>query len=436
MKTSLEKTSGLGRKLSIEVPADKVSSTFDRVYKGLQKNANIKGFRKGKAPMNMIKSLYADRVKQDVLEDLVSEAYNHALNEHSLRPISEPNVNFQSLEESSQFNFTAEFEIRPEVVLKKTEGLKVEKEKADISEEKVESILTQIRESRSQLVPIFEDRTAANGDVAEIDFVGTINGQPLEGGSMNGHKLQLGSNSFIPGFEAGVVGMKIGATKTIDLKFPDDYGHKDIAGKPVVFQVTLKAILKKDLPPLDDEFVKGLGGYSTVDELKNVIRQDVVEQENKRINEDLKNRILRALVDANPVEVPAAMKSRQIEFLVADVQKRMKEQGMSEADFEDYKQKWHKDFEDTAQFMIQSSFLIDAIAEKNKLSATVKEMDERLEKYAAQSNLEVEKLREFYTNNHDRKHQLRYQITEEKVVDFLIQNAEVKEVERKKLSEK
>lgn len=434
MKTSLEKTSGLGRKLTIEVPADKVSSTFDKVYKGLQKNANIKGFRQGKAPMNMIKNLYADRVKQDVLENLVSEAYNHALTEHALRPISDPNVNFDALDEDRTFNFTAEFEVRPEVTLKKIEKLKIEKEKLDVSDEKAESILLQIRESRAATVPVLEDRPAKDGDILEIDFTGTVDNQPLEGGSMNGYKLVLGSNTFIPGFETGLLGLKPGAQKTLNLQFPEDYGHKAIAGKPVKFEVTVKAILKKDVPALTDDFVKSLGGYNTVEELKNVILQDVTEQETRRIQEELKNRVLKALVSENPVEVPQAMRERQIEFLQADVKKRMQQQGMNDADFEDYKAKWQKDFEETADFMIQSSFLIDAIAEKQKITATAQELDDRLEKYAKQSGVEVAKLREFYMNNHDRKHQMKYQITEEKVVDFLIQNADVKEVPREKLA--
>jgi trigger factor len=435
MKTTIEKTGGLGRKLSIEVPVEKVTSAFDRVYKGLQKNANIKGYRQGKAPMTMIKSLYSDRVKQDVLEKLISEAYTQALTEHSLRPVSQPMMNFEKLTEADPFHFTAEFEIRPEINLKKTEKLKVEKEKIEIGDDKVNAIIDQIRESRAQTVPVFEDRPSINGDIVEIDFVGTINGAPLEGGSMNGHKLQLGSNSFIPGFEEGLVGLKPGSKKELNLSFPADYGHKDIAGKPVKFAVEVKAILKKELPALDDTFVKSLGGYTTVEELKNVILQDLIEQETKRINDDLKNRILRALVKENPVEVPKALQDQQKQFLISDVETRMKQQGMTDAQLEEYKSKWSKDFEDTAAFMIQSSFLIETLAEQNKLAATQKEFDEKLEVYAKQANIELAKLKDFYLNNQDRKHQMRYQITEEKVVDFLIQRADVKEVSKDKLTQ-
>jgi trigger factor len=434
MKTSLEKTQGLGRKLTIEVPAEIVSSSFDRAYKGIQKNANIKGFRKGKAPLSMIKNMYADSVKREVLEDLISLSYQNALNEHSLHPVSEPRVNFDGLSEASSFNFTAEFEVRPEIVLKDVENLKVEKEKLDLGNERVESILTQIRESKSNLVPVFEDRPAKSGDVVEIDFVGTVEGNPLDGGSMNGYKLTLGSNSFIPGFEEGVEGMRVGQTKVLNLSFPADYGHKDIAGKPVQFDVTLKSMLKKDLPALTDEFVKTLGGYETVEDLRKAILEDVTEQESKRIEEDLKNRTLKALVAANPVEVPQTLLQQQKQFLIADTQKRMKQQGMSDEQYNDYKTKWDKDFEETAAFMIQSSFLVETIADKEKLAATKADFEDRLAKYSQTAGLELTKLKEFYSKNSERRHQMLYQITEEKVMKYLLSKAVIKEVSRDKLS--
>lgn len=431
MKNSLEKTSSLGRKLNIEVPMETVSSTFEKVYKGIQRNATIKGFRKGKAPLSTIKSIYAGNVHKDVLEDLVSNHYLEALKEHKLDPVAQPQVKIESpLVETESFKFIAEFEIRPEIQLKKIEKLKVDKEKIDVSDEKIDSVIQQIRESRAQLVPNLEDRPAQNKDTVDINFFGTIEGKPLDGGAMDGHKLELGSNSFIPGFEDGLLGMRIGQKRELNLNFPSDYGHKEIAGKPVKFEVTLNAILKKQLPELNDEFVKSTGGFSSIDELKNAIREDILKQETKRIQDDVKTKLLKELVKENPVEVPASLRVQQKQFLIADSQKRMKEQGMSEADFATYVTKWDKDFDDTADFMIRSSFLIDALADKFKLSATQVDMEDRLSKYAASTGIEMDKLKSFYYGSHERKHQLKYQITEEKVVDYLLEKADVSEVKR------
>jgi trigger factor len=434
MKTSIEKKGSLGRKLTIEVPAETVSSTFSRVYKGIQKNANIKGFRQGKAPLQMIKSMYSDKVKQDVLEELINEAYNNALSEHSLNPVTQPQVHFEKLEEATVFNFTAEFEVRPDIQIRKIEKLKVEKEKLEVKEEKIEGILKQIRESRAKLVPVFEDRPAQAGDTAEIDFVGTVEGKPLDGGTMNGYKLELGSNSFIPGFEDGILGMRPGSNKVLNLNFPPDYGHKEIAGKPVQFSVSLKNIMKKDLPPLDEEFVKSMGPFENLDALKKAISEDVLAEEGKRVHDELKTRLLKVLVKENPIEVPPTLKAKQKELIIADVEERTKRQGMTPTDFEEYKKKWDHDFDETAEFVIQTHFLIDTLAEEHKLVPTKAEIDERLQTYAQQSGIELPKVREFYLKNMDRMNQLVYQITEEKVVNFLIEKADIQELPKDKIS--
>ncbi len=433
MKTSLEKKGNLGRKLTVEVPAETVTSAFERVYKGLQKNANLKGFRKGKAPIQMIKTMYSDRVKQDVLEELINEAYSHALDEHSLHPVTQPQVNFEKLEDKEIFNFTAEFEIRPEIKIRKIDKLKVEREKIEVPTEKVDKILTQIRESRAQMVPVFEDRPAIKGDVVEIDFVGTVDGKPLEGGSMNGHKLELGSNSFIPGFEDGILGLKPGAKKTLNLSFPADYGHKEIAGKPVTFEVTLKNIMKKDLPALDEAFVKSLGPFDSLEALKKTISEDVMAEEGKRVQDEFKSRLLKVLVKENPIEVPPTLRERQKQLIVADVEQRTKKQGMTETDFEEYKKKWDKDFEETADFVIQTHFLIDTLAEEHKLVPTKAEIDARIDRYASQTGVEITKVREFYFKNSERLNQLVYQITEEKVVGLLIEKADIVELPKDKI---
>lgn len=427
MKSTVANTGGLGRKLSIEVPAAKVSGAFDRIFKQIQQTADLKGFRKGKAPLATIKSMYKDRVGQDVVQDLISEAYPQALNEHKLTPISQPQVHFGSLEENKDFSFTAEFEIRPEVSLKKYEGLTVPKEKLEIPKDRIDNVLDRLRQSKAELVPVLEDRPAEKGDTAEIDFFGKMDGQPLQGGEAKGFSLELGSNSFIPGFEEGVIGMKPGSTKTIDLKFPEDYGNTEIAGKPVSFDVTLHKLQKKRLPELNDDFAKSLGDYQSLAALTEIISKDLEAEESGRVKEEFKTRLLKELVKQNPVEVPEKLKMQQKAALVADVEKRLKSQGMGEAEAEEYKQKWDADFNETASFMIQSSFLIDALAEKLNVSVTAKELEERLQKYAQQTGIDFSRVKEYYGEG-SRMSNLEYQVIEEKVVDKLTELSDVKEV--------
>lgn len=433
MKATLETVSNLQRKLNIQVPASEVQAAFNNAYVSIQKHVAIKGFRKGKAPLQTVKSLYGDRVKQDVVNDLVQKYYSSALREHSLNPVSFPTIEFDNLNEAADFAFTAEFEVRPEVVLKQIEKLQVQKEKFVLGDDFVNNTLEDIRKSRATNVPVLENRPAQKGDIAVIDFKGFLESGELENGSAEGHELELGSNMFIPGFEEGVLGMAVGSEKEVHIKFPDDYHVTHLASQPVKFQVKLHKLLKKELPELTDAFAKEMGGkYETLEDLKKAIKEDFTKREEKRIKDELKDRLMKALVEKNPVDVPNSLLAEQKKALIEDLQKRMEAQGMGGEQFEDYKQKWDSDFDETAKFMIRSSFLLDKIAEDQKLKATEADLDAKFEEYAKQTGIELARVKEFYSDD-DRRSRLRYQLTEERVVDWLISKADVKEVEKSDL---
>lgn len=433
LKTNLEKVSNLERKLNIEVPAAVVGATFDKVLKTIQKQAHIKGFRPGKAPLATIKSVYGDRARQDVVEELVQKHYYQALKQHSLEPINYPEFEFDAPAENADFSFSAHFEVRPEITLKKYEGLSVDKEAYAFDQSRLDGIVENIRNSRASNVDVLEDRPAKNGDIAIIDFVGTVDGKPLPGGTGTDHNLELGAKQFIDGFEDGVVGMKVGSEKTLNLKFPTPYHSEELAGKAVDFKVTLKALKKKELPELNDEFVKTMG-YESAEALLKMIREDIEGSEKKRIESDFKNRLLKALVDNNPVEVPPSMQKEQKQALIEDMKKRMAEQGMDEAQFADYEKKWDVDFNNTAREMIQAGFIVDAIAKKHELQCNKDDIDAKLEEYAKQTGLEKDRIREFYAKP-EQAQRLAYMITEDKVIGFLLQSAKVKEVSKSDIKE-
>lgn len=434
MKTNLEQVSSLSRKLNVQVPQNVVQTTFDKVFKGIQKSVEIKGFRKGKAPITTIKSLYGDRVMQDVAQELIQSHYPQALSEHKLNPISYPEFEFEDPTELKDFSFSAVFDIRPEVTLKKYEGLSVEKEKFELEPKKVEDIINNIRKSRSTLDDVALPRPVKKGEIAVIDFEGFIDGNPLPNGSGTDHHLELGTNSFIEGFEEGVEGMTPGESRTLSLKFPEVYHAADIAGKPVQFKVTLKSIKQRVMPELTDELLKSMGAPGTVEEFKKTIAADIEQSEKKRIEDAFKNRLLKVLVDANPVDVPQSLMKEQKASLIADFEKRMQQEGMSEHDFNAYVEKWDADFAKTASEMIQASFLIDEIARKHDLLCKKEDIDARFDEYAKSTGIELEKIREFYKTP-EQMSRLTYMITEDKVIKFLTQSASVKEVSKKDLKE-
>jgi len=434
VKAQVQTTEGLQRKLNVEIAQDVVKSAFEKVYQDIQRQVEIKGFRKGKAPLATIKTMYKDRVQGDVAQDLIQKHYPVALQDQKVDPISYPEFEFEDPSESKDFKFSAIFDVRPEVKVKKWEGLEVEKEKLVNDPTKVEQVINNIRNSRVNYVDVLETRPAQMGDVALIDFEGFVDGKALENGAGKDHNLELGSKQFIDGYEEGIVGMKVGDTKTIDLKFPTPYHAKELEGKPVSFKVTLKGLKKKDLPEFNDEMLKVVGINQTVEEFKKTIQQDTETQEKKRIEDAFKNRLLKKLVEANPVDVPASLLKDQKAALIEDFKKRMTEQGMQQAEFEDYVQKWDSDFAKTAGEMIQSSFLIDKLAQEHNLGCTQEDLDKRFAEFAQQTNIEIERIKEWY-NKPEQLSRLTYMITEEKVIKMITDKAKVKEVDAKDLKE-
>ena len=434
MKAQLSTTQGLQRKLEIEVPKTVVSATFSKVYETIQRQVEIKGFRKGKAPIATIKTMYKGRVAGDVAQDLIQMHYAQALKEQNVTPINYPEFEFDDPSEDGEFKFSATFEIRPTIAVKKWEGLEVEKEKFVFKAEQMEKSIDNIRNGYAKQVDVLEDRPAQIGDVAIIDFEGLVDGKPLEHGSGTNHQLDLGAKQFIDGFEDGIVGMKIGGTKTLNLKFPDPYNSPELAGKAVEFKVKLNGLKKKETPAFDQDLLTQIGSKQTPDEYKKTIQADIEKSENKRIEDAFKNRLLKKLVEANPVDVPNSLMVEQKKSLVEDFKNRMQQQGMSPEAYQDYVTKWDADFGTTAKEMIQSSFLIDQIATDNNLICKSEDLDAKFAEYAQQTGIEEARVREWYSRP-EQMNRLTYMITEDKVIKLLTSKAKIKEVDAKDIKE-
>ncbi len=434
MKTEIENLSNLERKMNVQIPAEKVDNEFINAFKYLQKSVEVKGFRKGKTPIATIRSLYSDKIKGDVAQNLVQTFYFQALKEHDLMPVGMPDIDFQNPEEGQEFSFTAKFEVQPEIELSQTDNLEVKKEKIEITDDQVDKNIEQILENQAKLEDVVLIRDLKNGDFADIDFKGFIDGEPLENGAAQGHVLEIGSDSFIPGFEQGLIGMKPQESKSITIAFPDDYHVEHLKGKPVTFEVTLNKIKEKNKPELNDEFVKSLGEQNTVEEFKAQLKKDIVEGEEKRAESELKNRLFKALVAANPFEVPETLIKEQRGALVDDFKKRMQGQGIGPEEFAQYEDKWNQDFSETADFMVRSALLIQKIAKENDLNAKPEDVEAKLQEFADQTGLDLSKVKEFYQQGQQSAN-LEFQVTEDKVFKHLLEKAKVTEVPAEELAE-
>lgn len=434
MKAQIQVTEGLQRKLNVEIPQETVKSTFEKVYQQIQRSVEIKGFRKGKVPIATIKTMYKDRVSGDVAQELITSNYPTALKDQAVDPINYPEFEFEDPSEAKDFSFSAIFDVRPEVKVKKWEGLEVDKEKLHADPKKVDQVLENIRSSKASFVDVLDNRAAAMGDTAVIDFDGFVDGKPLENGAGRDQNLELGSNQFIDGYEQGIVGMKIGESKSLNLKFPTPYHAAALEGRPVEFKVILKGLKRKELPALTDELLKEVGINQTIEDFKKTVAADMEQTDKKRIEDSFKNRLLKKLVEANPVDVPASLLKDQKAALIEDFKKRMTEQGMQAGEYEDYVQKWDADFSKTAAEMIQSSFLIDKLAQEHSLVCTKEDVDAKFDEYAKQTNIELDRIKEWYAKP-EQMSRLTYMITEEKVVKMLTDKAKIKEVEAKDIKE-
>jgi len=431
MKVQKEDLSTLEKKLTIQVDSKDVDKEFNKAFQYLQKNVTIKGFRKGKAPLQKIKILYKDQVKDDVTQSLVQANYIKALTNEDLFPIDQPQLDIPtSPNQGESFQFTAQFEVRPEVEAKNIEGLKIEKQKFVKDEKAIENSLEQIRSAHGTYEVVEEDRGLQKGDFADLDFDGIMNGAPLPNGSAKNHLLEIGSDSFIKGFEEGLIGAKKGEEKSLELSFPEEYQQPELQGKAVTFKVKIHAIKKKQLPEWTDEFVKTLGEYETFEQLKTAISDDIEKQEKSRIEGDLKSNMFKALVAANPFEAPKSMIQQQKGALIDDFKQRMAQQGLSDQQFAEYQAKWNDDFDGTAEEMVKSALLIQKIAEDQKLEIVQADIDAKLADIVKESGLDINRVSDYYKMEQPLNN-LKYQLTEEKIFKFLLEKAKVTEVEPK-----
>lgn len=433
MKSNLEKISNLERKLIFEIPSSTVDSKFQKAYQGIQKQVSLPGFRKGKAPIPLIKEKYKGQVMSDVVNDIIKEAYVAALTEHELDPVSFPQISFDHIEEGKDFQFSATLEIQPQIEVNKTSGLKIQKEKLEVSKEQVSEVIKNLLDSKMEYKDSTKD-TLENGDIAIIDFDGSIDGEPLAGGKGEAYPLEIGANQFIPGFEEKLVGCKVNEERTIDLKFPDDYHAKEIAGKPVSFKVKLHKIQSKVCPELNDEFAKSVGDYENLAGLETNIRETLEKRESKRIEDEFRKRLLEEVVKNNSFEVPQSQVKEQKKLLLQDMENRFKSQGMGEKELKEYEEKWSEDLEKTAKFLIQSGYIVNKLSKDREIKVEDADIHVKLEEYAQESGISLEQLSSFYQQE-ESKSRLSYQILEEKVIDSIAKDSKIEEVSKDKIQD-
>ena len=428
MNCKVEKTTNANEvKLEITVEAQKFEDAIKKVYFKSAKYFNIPGFRKGKAPMQIVEKYYGKEIfYEDAFNEIAGEALEEAVKENKLEVVSRPDIDVTQIEKGQDLIFTAVMQTKPEAELGKYKGIEIKKIEYNVTDEDIEHELGHMQEHNSRMVSV-EDRPVESGDIATIDFEGFVDGVAFEGGKAEGHDLEIGSNTFIPGFEDQVIGMKIDEEKDINVKFPEEYFSKDLAGKDAVFKVKVHEIKKKELPELDDEFAKDVSEFDTLEELKADIKAKREKENEERAKYETQDAVIKAVCENVKVEIPSGMVEMEIDNMLKDIEQRLSYQGLK---LEQYLQMMgkkeediRKDYEPQAIEGIKSRLALEAVIKAEKIEATEKEIDEKLEEMA--KNYGKENDDEFKKNENVRNY-IKQGIESEKAIDFLVENAKIK----------
>ncbi|MEL7370571.1 MAG: trigger factor [Myxococcota bacterium] len=425
MKVQVEQLSNIERKLSIEVPWDTVKEELDLAYKGLSRRARVKGFRAGKVPRKVLEQLYRGTVENEVVSRLVDESFRKAVQDNDLVPIDNPKMDaFPKLENDTPLVFEATVEVKPEINIERYEGLDVVRKIRAVEDSEVDTELEQLRQKAMVIEAITDRSTAENGDMAVVDFFGTVDGEDFKGGKGINYTIELGGGQMIPGFEDQLVGMNIGDQKVFELAFPKGEAPEEVGDKTVDWKVDLKELKRKILPELDDDFAQDLGEYDTLDELKENLRENLATREDARSRRQLRDQVMEKLVEANPVEVPPLMIERQLDFMLQEAN-RMAQQS-SDPSVQEVIVKLREEARPQAEKQVAGMLLLESVARKAEIEASDEDIEGRIAELAREHRMPAKQVRKQLVEN-DQIDALRYNLTQDMALDYVLEKANVTE---------
>ena len=428
IKIDVKETSLCERKISVEIPVSLIEEEMQRYFSSLSREVRLKGFREGKAPMEIIKVQFQGEVSRKTISHLIEKTYEKVLMDYKLFPVTQPKIKADTWKEGTPFQYTAIVEVKPELEVKDYQGIPLQKEKIKIDPKKIQDSLEELRQSKSQLKLIASPRAAQEKDFVVIDFEGTVDGKSFPGGSAKNLLYEIGSHQFVPDFEEGLKNMKPSEEKEINVQFPSDFHEKKLADKKTLFKVKLLEIKEKETPALDDALAKQFDGCQTLHDLKEKVKKDLTTYEERRIQKLAEENALKYVVEKNKFTPPSSMVTRQYDFLMDDSKKRLEHMGAPKEKLEEELQKWAQNLKEKAQFDVCVALLLEAIAKKEKLEINEKELDEALEKLAKQSGGTLTQIKAYYKDK-GYLSQIRWQLLQEKIIGILISKAKIKEID-------
>jgi trigger factor len=413
MQVSIETTSGLGRRMTVQIPADQIDQQVESKLQQLARSVRLDGFRPGKVPLSVVKKRYGDQVRQETAGELIASTYEEALQRENLKPAGQPSIEQTRNQPGQELEYVAIFEIFPEVEPPELSDISIERMSAEVSESDVDNMLEKLRRQRVTWTKV--ERAAKQGDRVEIDFEGNIDGKPFPGNAAKRVPLELGSNTMIPGFEEQLVGVSPGESKTIEVTFPDDYGSAEVAGKTASFEVTVHAVAEPELPEINDEFARVFGvGDGGLEQLREEIRRNMERELEAVIKSKVRQQVFDALLEKTSLDVPSALIDSEIEALVK------KDAPAADAAGD------RSRYESEARRRVSLGLLIAEIIQRNQLQIDPQRVRQTIENLA-QSYERPEEVVQWYYSNQEMLANVQTLIMEETVVEWVAGQTKVVE---------
>ncbi|MDD3866699.1 MAG: trigger factor [Eubacteriales bacterium] len=425
MASQLEKKDNHQVLLTIDVAPEQFADALQQAFRKNAKKFNVPGFRRGKAPMNIVTKYYGEGVLyEDAIDIAATPAYAEAVSEHQLEPVDRPEMDILDISRENGLKFTVQVTVKPEVTLGQYRGVEAVRQPVEVSDERLADELKRVQERNSRMVPV-TDRPIESGDTANIDYKGFLNDEPFEGGEGSSYDLRIGSNSFIPGFEDQLIGHSEGDSCDLNVTFPDDYHSEDLKGKDVVFKVTVNSVKKRELPDLDDEFAKDVSEFNTLDEYKEDLRRQVQERLQSQSDESFKDNVIAAVTQNAAVDIPHAMIHQEMDSMVEQQRTQMQYQGIELEQYLSYMGQTMDDFysqlHEPAENRVKSQLVLEAIAKEEKIEADDAEIEAEIERVAVMYNMKAEDLKERMGGSENTF--IRDSVVSRKTIDFLAAEA-------------
>jgi trigger factor len=435
MKTTLEDISPVKKKLLIEIDSKEVDKKLNHAYGEIRKSAKIPGFRPGKVPRKILETYFGNQVIDDVTRELISDSFPKAVDEAKTFPLGQPILEKETLKQGQEFSYSAIMEVRPEFEVKDHLGLDVEKEILSISEEDVQKRLEEIREANGKMVSIEEERQIRDGDFVIIDYEGFEDGQPMEDVKSSNQLVKVGKNDLHPKFDEALIRLKKEDETEVDIDFEEDFYHAKLAGKSVNFKIKTADIKELVLPELNDEFASNLGAdLKDLDSLKNELKNAITSQEEKRIDSEIKQRLLEKISEGIDFELPEVLVEAEINFSLGRLNDNLEKSGSSLEKAGITEAGLRKEFRPASEKRVREMLILDRIAKQDKIDIDDDDLEKGYGKLAESMGQDIETVKKYYEAR-GQLDSLKEELLKEKTLNYLVDHANISEIEKDVLTQ-